>query len=568
MMYVSGATYQQIAETPEAYKSRNLGNLDGEVAPDRTWVFKHIQMLKEQLSRYANYLGVKTPEPKQANAEPSSLEGMRAIEETKGQMTLFARGLIGYLDKNAGNSVLYRDLLNAVVNEPDALPSQRALAKLLVSPNTKQSMMTAGLYVPAEINPDPSFHRSYFSKSKTGNGNVVLSLNGIKNSGEPIETIIHEYKHVLTSNLLEKEGIGTATGKKELEKLTEYANRPDIEMGEDGNPLPLPNGSKGGYKAIKSLIKAYIAAVNATKDTAGYPVADAVFGTGLASTYDMTLHMSPYEWAMGQDGIHMKAEITSENTFPLFQYLKEQGLEGARPMARNAGMSLVASKGSPDFVFLNQSDDEALGGMETSGVQNTTLVLTPSGIEKLRGLGKEPLFYASYKVRANAPLFRTKVNDIQKDPQKVRSIYYGLGNIHEFVAELYSDKWFQTQMAAIPGQAGIEVNQNLKEYTQALAAELPQEARNAMMQSEAIRPTLMAQGQSASLELSSTPSEFMRMVDNLRAGNVQKKLEQATLFARGIKLQDKDRNNTDVLKTKLLQLHKKKFGSTQKEDDG
>lgn len=570
MMYVSGASYQQIAETQEAYKARNLGNLDGEVAPDKAWVFSHIQRLKEQLSRYANYLGVKAPEPKQAtgNQEENPLLGMREIEETKGQMTLFSRGIINYLDKNAGGSVLYRDLLNAVAAEPDALPSQRALAKLLVAPNQKQSMMTAGLYVSAEINPDPSFSRSYYTRSKEGNGSVVLSLNGIKNSGEPIETIIHEYKHVLTSNLLEKEGIGTTTGKKELEKLTEYANRPDIEMGPDGNPLPLATGSRGGYKAIKSLIKAYLGAVNATKDTAGYPVAEAVFGTGLASTYDVTLHMAPYDEPIGQDGIHMRAEVTSENTFPLLKYLKDQGLEGARPMARNAGMSLVASKGAPDFVFLNQSDEEALGGMETAGVQNTTLVLTPSGIEKLRQKGNEPLFYASYKVRATAPMFRTKVNDIQKDPQKVRSIYYGLGNIHEFVAELYSDKWFQSQMASLPGQAGIEVNQNLKEYVQALAAELPQEARNAILRNDVITPNIMTQGQSAALELSSTPSEFMKMVENLRVGNIQKKMEQATLFARGIKLQDKDKNNTDVLKTKLLQLHKKKFGSTQKEDDG
>ena len=264
----------------------------------------------------------------------------------------------------------------------------------------------------------------------------------------------------------------------------------------------------------------------------------------------------------------MKAEITSENTFPLLKYLKDQGLEGTRPMGRNSGMSLVASKGSPDFVFLNQSDEEALGGMEASGVQNTTLIITPSGIEKLRQQNMEPLFYASYKVRATAPIFRTKVNDIQTDPQKVRSIYYGLGNIHEFVTEMYSDNRFQTEMASIPGQAGIEINGNLKEYMQALAAELPQEARNAMMQNQAIKPTILTQGQSAALELSSQPFEFMKMVENLRQGNIEKKLEQATLFARGIKIQDKDRNNMDVLKSKLLQLHKKKHGSYQKEDDG
>ncbi|NBR22856.1 MAG: hypothetical protein EBU08_03545, partial [Micrococcales bacterium] len=571
MMYVSGQSFQQISETPEAFKSRNVGNLDGEVTPDRTWTFKHIQMLKEKLSKYANFLGVKAPardEQPETAENADQMEGFRSIEETKGQMTLFSRGLISYLDKNAGGSVLFRDLLAAVAGEPDALPSQRALAKLLTTPNAKQSMMTAGLYVPAEINPDPSFTRSYYRPSKDGNGMVVLSLNGIKNSGEPVETTIHEYKHVLTHNLLAKEGIGVATGKKELERLAEYAGRPDIEMGPDGNPLPLPNGSKGGYRALKSLIKAYLAAVNASKDTAGFPVADAVFGTGLASTYDVTLHMAPYEEPIGQDGIHMKAEITSENTFPLLKHLKDRGLEGARPMGRNSGMSLVASKGSPDFVFLNQTDEEALGGMETSGVQNTTLVLTPSGIEKLRQQGAEPLFYASYKVRATTPMFRTKVNDIQTDPQKVRSIYYGLGNIHEFVAEMYSDKWFQSQMASIPGQAGIDINENLKEYMKALAAELPQEARNAMMQSEAIKPTIMTQGQSAALELSSLPFDFMTMVENLRKGNIEKKMEQATLFARGIKLQDKDRNNTDVLKTKLLQLHKKRHGYSVKEDDG
>jgi len=570
MMYVSGASYQQISETPEAYKSRNVGNLDGEVAPDRTWVFKHIQSLKGQLSKYANFLGIDAPTAKedQEPTEASPMEGFKAIEETKGQMTLFSRGLVSYLDKNAGNSVLFRDLLTAVANEPDALPSQRALAKLLTTPNTKQSMMTAGLYVPAEINPDPTFVRSYYKPSKEGNGMVVLSLNGIKNSGEPIETTIHEYKHVLTHNLLVKEGIGTATGKKELDRLVEYANRPDIEMDAEGNPLPLASGSKGGYKPLKALIKAYLAAVNVSKDTAGNPVADAVFGTGLASTYDVTLHMAPYEEPIGQDGIHMKAEITSENTFPLLKYLKDQGLEGTRPMGRNSGMSLVASKGSPDFVFLNQTDEEALGGMETNGVQNTTLVLTPSGIEKLRQQNLEPLFYASYKVRATAPMFRTKVTDIQTDPQKVRSIYYGLGNIHEFVTEMYSDSRFQTEMASIPGQAGIEINGNLKEYMQALAAELPQEARNAMMQNSAIKPTILTQGQSAALELSSQPFDFMKMVENLRQGNVEKKLEQATLFSRGIKIQDKDRNNIDVLKTKLLQLHKKKHGSYQKEDDG
>jgi hypothetical protein len=570
MMYVSGASYQQISETPEAYKSRNVGNLDGEVAPDRSWTFKHIQSLKGQLAKYANFLGIEAPTARedQDPNEASPMEGFKAIEETKGQMTLFSRGLVSYLDKNAGNSVLFRDLLTAVANEPDALPSQRALAKLLTTPNTKQSMMTAGLYVPAEINPDPSFVRSYYKPSKEGNGMVVLSLNGIKNSGEPIETTIHEYKHVLTHNLLVKEGIGTATGKKELDRLVEYANRPDIEMDAEGNPLPLASGSKGGYKPLKALIKAYLAAVNASKDTAGNPVADAVFGTGLASTYDVTLHMAPYEWAIGQDGIHMKAEITSENTFPLLKYLKDQGLEGTRPMGRNSGMSLVASKGSPDFVFLNQTDEEALEGMETSGVQNTTLVLTPSGIEKLRQQDLEPLFYASYKVRAFAPMFRTKVSDIQTDPQKVRSIYYGLGNIHEFVTEMYSDNRFQTEMASIPGQAGIEINGNLKEYMQALAAELPQEARNAMIQNSAIKPTILTQGQSAALELSSQPFDFMKMVENLRQGNVEKKLEQATLFARGIKIQDKDRNNIDVLKTKLLQLHKKKHGSYQKEDDG
>ena len=568
MMYVSGSSYQQISETPEAYKSRNVGNLDGEVAPDKSWTAKHIQSLKAQLSRYANFLGIDAPAQEDKPAEENPMEGFKAIEETKGQMTLFSRGLVSYLDKNAGNSVLFRDLLTAVANEPDALPSQRALAKLLTTPNTKQSMMTAGLYVPAEINPDPSFVRSYYRPAKEGNGMVVLSLHGIKNSGEPIETTIHEYKHVLTHNLLVKEGIGTATGKKELDRLVEYANRPDIEMDAEGNPLPLANGSKGGYKPLKALIKAYLAAVNASKDTAGNPVAEAVFGTGLASTYDMTLHMAPYEWSIGQDGIHMKAEITSENTFPLLKYLKDQGLEGTRPMGRNSGMSLVASKGSPDFVFLNQSDEEALGGMEASGVQNTTLVITPSGIEKLRQQNMEPLFYASYKVRATAPIFRTKVSDIQTDPQKVRSIYYGLGNIHEFVTEMYSDNRFQTEMASIPGQAGIEINGNLKEYMQALAAELPQEARNAMMQNQAIKPTILTQGQSAALELSSQPFEFMKMVENLRQGNIEKKLEQATLFARGIKIQDKDRNNMDVLKSKLLQLHKKKHGSYQKEDDG
>jgi len=568
MMYVSGASYQQISETPEAYKSRNVGNLDGEVAPDRSWTFKHIQSLKGQLAKYANFLGIEAPTTKEKPTEASPMEGFKAIEESKGQMTLFSRGLVSYLDKNAGNSVLFRDLLTAVANEPDALPSQRALAKLLTTPNTKQSMMTAGLYVPAEINPDPSFVRSYYKPAKEGNGMVVLSLNGIKNSGEPIETTIHEYKHVLTHNLLVKEGIGTATGKKELDRLVEYANRPDIEMDAEGNPLPLASGSKGGYKPLKALIKAYLAAVNASKDTAGNPVADAVFGTGLASTYDVTLHMAPYEWAIGQDGIHMKAEITSENTFPLLKYLKDQGLEGTRPMGHTAGMSLVASKGSPDFVFLNQTDEEALGGMETSGVQNTTLVITPSGIEKLRQQDLEPLFYASYKVRATAPMFRTKVSDIQTDPQKVRSIYYGLGNIHEFVTEMYSDNRFQTEMASIPGQAGIEINGNLKEYMQALAAELPQEARNAMMQNSAIKPTILTQGQSAALELSSQPFDFMKMVENLRQGNVEKKLEQATLFSRGIKIQDKDRNNIDVLKSKLLQLHKKKHGSYQKEDDG
>ena len=570
MMYVGGASYQQISETPEAYKSRNVGNLDGEVAPDKSWTAKHIQSLKAQLSRYANFMGIEAPKAKQepAEAEANPMEGFRTIEETKGQMTLFSRGLISYLDKNAGSSVLFRDLLTAVANEPDALPSQRALAKLLTTPNTKQSMMTAGLYVPAEINPDPSFVRSYYKPSKEGNGMVVLSLNGIKNSGEPIETTIHEYKHVLTHGLMVKEGIGMATGKKELEKLVEYSNRPDIEMDAEGNPLPLASGSKGGYKPLKALIKAYLAAVNVSKDTAGNPVADAVFGTGLASTYDMTLHMAPYDEPIGQDGIHMKADITSENTFPLLKHLKDQGLEGTRPMGRNSGMSLVASKGSPDFVFLNHTDEETFGGMETSGVQNTTLVITPSGIEKLRQQNSEPLFYASYKVRATTPTFRTKVTDIQTDPQKVRSIYYGLGNIHEFVTEMYSDSAFQNEMASIPGQAGIEINANLKEYMQALAAELPQEARNAMMQNSVIKPTILTQGQSAALELSSQPFDFMKMVENLRQGSIEKKLEQATLFSRGIKIQDKDRDNVDVLKTKLLQLHKKKSGYSLKEDDG
>ena len=46
-MYVNGASLQQISETPEAYKSRNVGNMDGETAPDRFWVNNHIIKLRQ-----------------------------------------------------------------------------------------------------------------------------------------------------------------------------------------------------------------------------------------------------------------------------------------------------------------------------------------------------------------------------------------------------------------------------------------------------------------------------------------------------------------------------------------
>jgi len=259
--------------------------------------------------------------------------------------------------------------------------------------------------------------------------------------------ILHEFVHSFTAQLIGSEIVknfqprrGEMSGSKYREALTTYANK---------QPLDADNPT-GAIPAMQSLVKAYLGALKYAKDDAGQPIENAIFGSGLTASFSITLPMHRASYA---GGLHMSAHIDASNSKAIYEHFTGLGLEGKAGVPNDTLDAYVNKNGATNDFFIS-SPAGSLAGLEVEA--DGKLILTPSGLEKLRTQNIAPSAYSTYTIRSTKPVFKQRILGVVGDPgKKAMSILYGFKNIDEFSAETMSNPSFVGMIANLDVPKGL-----------------------------------------------------------------------------------------------------------------
>jgi len=259
--------------------------------------------------------------------------------------------------------------------------------------------------------------------------------------------ILHEFVHSFTAQLIGSEIVknfqprrGEMSGSKYREALTTYANK---------QPLDVDNPT-GAIPAMQSLVKAYLGALKYAKDDAGQPIENAIFGSGLTASFSITLPMHRASYA---GGLHMSAHIDASNSKAIYEHFTGLGLEGKAGVPNDTLDAYVNKSGATNDFFIS-SPAGSLAGLEVEA--DGKLILTPSGLEKLRTQNIAPSAYSTYTIRSTKPVFKQRILGVVGDPgKKAMSILYGFKNIDEFSAETMSNPSFVGMIANLDVPKGL-----------------------------------------------------------------------------------------------------------------
>lgn len=292
---------------------------------------------------------------------------------------------------------------------------------------------------------DESIQTSHFSSTKMDP--FTMGIIRLHPGQLNPRVILHEFVHAFTAQLIGSEIVknfqprrGEMSGSKYREALTTYANK---------QPLDADNPT-GAIPAMQSLVKAYLGALKYAKDDAGQPIENAIFGSGLTASFSITL---PMHRASYSGGLHMSAHIDASNSKAIYDHFAGLGLEGKAGVPNDTLDAYVNKNGSTNDFFIS-SPAGSLAGLEVEA--DGKLILTPSGLEKLRTQTIAPSAYSTYTIRSTKPVFKQRILGVVGDPgKKAMSILYGFKNIDEFSAETMSNPSFVGMIASLDVPKGL-----------------------------------------------------------------------------------------------------------------
>ena len=292
---------------------------------------------------------------------------------------------------------------------------------------------------------DESVPTSHFSSNKTDP--FTMGIIRLHPGQLSPRVILHEFVHAFTAQLIGSEIVknfqprrGEMSGSKYREALTTYANK---------QPLDADNPT-GAIPAMQSLVKAYLGALKYAKDDAGQPIENAIFGSGLTASFSITL---PMHRASYSGGLHMSAHIDASNSKAIYDHFAGLGLEGKAGVPNDTLDAYVNKNGATNDFFIS-SPAGSLAGLEVEA--DGKLILTPSGLEKLRTQNIAPSAYSTYTIRSTKPVFKQRILGVVGDPgKKAMSILYGFKNIDEFSAETMSNPSFVGMIASLDVPKGL-----------------------------------------------------------------------------------------------------------------
>jgi hypothetical protein len=292
---------------------------------------------------------------------------------------------------------------------------------------------------------DESVPTSHFSSNKTDP--FTMGIIRLHPGQLSPRVILHEFVHAFTAQLIGNEIVknfqprrGEMSGSKYREALTTYANK---------QPLDADNPT-GAIPAMQSLVKAYLGALKYAKDDAGQPIENAIFGSGLTASFSITL---PMHRASYSGGLHMSAHIDASNSKAIYDHFAGLGLEGKAGVPNDTLDAYVNKNGATNDFFIS-SPAGSLAGLEVEA--DGKLILTPSGLEKLRTQNIAPSAYSTYTIRSTKPVFKQRILGVVGDPgKKAMSILYGFKNIDEFSAETMSNPSFVGMIASLDVPKGL-----------------------------------------------------------------------------------------------------------------
>jgi len=261
--------------------------------------------------------------------------------------------------------------------------------------------------------------------------------------------ILHEFIHAFTAQLIASEVVNNfrptrrgqeISGSKYRDALTTYASKQPMDA---DNPT-------GAIPAMQSLVKAYLGALKYAKDDAGQPIENAIFGSGLTASYSITLPMHRASYA---GGLYMSAHIDASNSKAIYDHFTELGLQGKAGVPNDTLDAYVNKNGATNDFFVSSPAGSLVGlDVEADG----KLILTPSGLEKLRTQNVAPSAYSTYTIRGNKPVFKQRILGVVGDPtKKAMSILYGFKNLDEFSAETMTRPEFLGMIANLDVPKGL-----------------------------------------------------------------------------------------------------------------
>lgn len=324
-------------------------------------------------------------------------------------------------------------------------PYYRLLGQALVRGIEANASSFLGRAANTDVVIDESIETSHFQSNKTDP--FTMGIIRLHPGQLGPRVILHEFVHAFTAQLIASEVVnefrsrrGEMSGSKYREALTTYANKQPMDA---DNPT-------GAIPAMQSLVKAYLGALRYAKDDAGQPIENAIFGSGLTASYSITLPMHRASYA---GGLYMSAHIDASNSKAIYDHFTELGLQGKAGVPNDTLDAYVNKNGATNDFFVS-SPAGSLAGLDVEA--DGKLILTPSGLEKLRAQNIAPSAYSTYTIRGTRPVFKQRILGVVGDPtKKAMSILYGFKNLDEFSAETMTNPAFLGMIASLDVPKGI-----------------------------------------------------------------------------------------------------------------
>lgn len=324
-------------------------------------------------------------------------------------------------------------------------PYYRLLSQALVRGIEANASSFLGRAANTDVVIDESIETSHFQANKMDP--FTMGIIRLHPGQLGPRVILHEFVHAFTAQLIASEVVnefrsrrGEMSGSKYREALTTYANK---------QPMNAENPT-GAIPAMQSLVKAYLGALKYAKDDAGQPIENAIFGSGLTASYSITL---PMHRATYSGGLYMSAHIDASNSKAIYDHFTGLGLQGKAGVPNDTLDAYVNKNGATNDFFVS-SPAGSLAGLDVEA--DGKLILTPSGLEKLRTQNIAPSAYSTYTIRGTKPVFKQRILGVVGDPtKKAMSILYGFKNLDEFSAETMTNPAFLGMIASLDVPKGL-----------------------------------------------------------------------------------------------------------------